>query len=183
MPKIILDAAHGGEDPGPSYENRMAKDDNLRLVLAVGDILEQYNYEVFYTRTEDVDIALNERLEMVNQEGGDLLLSLTRNSAAQPNTLSGVEAIIYRDNNIEEIIATNINTNLQDVGFQSLGILQFYTPTPLFTESNIPVILELVGFINSIYDNVIFDTRFNEVASAIAYGIIEYWGEQNASLY
>lgn len=183
MPKIILDAAHGGNDLGPTYDGRMAKDDNLRLALTVGDILEQNNYVVAYTRTEDVSKSLNEITAMVNQEGGDLLLSLTRNSAAEPNTLSGVEAIIYRKNDIEEAVATNINTNLKEVGFQSLGILQFYTPIPLFTETNIPVILELVGFINSTYDNVIFDTRFNEVASAIAYGIIEYWGIQDTSLY
>jgi N-acetylmuramoyl-L-alanine amidase len=183
MPKIILDAAHGGDNLGPTYEDRMGKDDNLRLALAVGDILEQNNYEVVYTRTEDVSRSMSEIVAMVNQEGGDLLLSLTRNSAAEPNTLSGVEAIIYRNNSIEEAVATNINANLVEVGFQCLGILQFYTPIPLFTEANIPVILELVGFINSVYDNVIFDTKFNEVASAIAFGIIEYWGVQENSLY
>ena len=39
--KIILDAGHGGDDPGAVYQGRQEKDDNLRLAMAVGQILEQ----------------------------------------------------------------------------------------------------------------------------------------------
>ena len=38
---IIIDAGHGGYDNGASYQNRTEKDDNLRLALRVGDLLEQ----------------------------------------------------------------------------------------------------------------------------------------------
>ena len=39
--KIVLDAGHGGEDPGAVYKDRKEKDDNLKLTLAVGKILEK----------------------------------------------------------------------------------------------------------------------------------------------
>ena len=39
--KIVLDAGHGGEDPGAIYKDRKEKDDNLKLTLAVGKILEE----------------------------------------------------------------------------------------------------------------------------------------------
>ena len=37
--KIVLDAGHGGEDPGAVYKDRKEKDDNLKLTLAVGKIM------------------------------------------------------------------------------------------------------------------------------------------------
>ena len=52
--RVILDAGHGGVEPGAIFEGRMEKDDNLRLTLAVGDILERNGADVVYTRTTDV---------------------------------------------------------------------------------------------------------------------------------
>ena len=37
---IMLDAGHGGRDPGAVYKGRQEKDDTLRLTLAVGEILQ-----------------------------------------------------------------------------------------------------------------------------------------------
>ena len=54
MARIIIDSGHGGSDPGATYEGRREKDDNLRLALAVGRILEENGEDVVYTRTEDV---------------------------------------------------------------------------------------------------------------------------------
>ena len=38
---IVLDAGHGGSDTGAIYDGRYEKDDNLRLTIAVGEILEE----------------------------------------------------------------------------------------------------------------------------------------------
>lgn len=51
---IMLDAGHGGQDPGAVYKGRQEKDDNLKLALAVGKILENNGINVLYTRTTDV---------------------------------------------------------------------------------------------------------------------------------
>ena len=52
---IMLDAGHGGaKDPGAVYEGRQEKDDNLKLVLAIGEILSDRGLDVEYTRTTDV---------------------------------------------------------------------------------------------------------------------------------
>lgn len=52
--KIILDAGHGGSDPGAVFKGRQEKDDNLRLTLAVGEELRNRGVDVEYTRTTDV---------------------------------------------------------------------------------------------------------------------------------
>ena len=43
---IMLDAGHGGRDPGAVYKERKEKDDTLRLTLAVGEILEAHGLDV-----------------------------------------------------------------------------------------------------------------------------------------
>ena len=54
MATIMLDAGHGGDDPGGTYLDRMEKDDTLRLTLAIGELLQKSGINVVYTRTEDV---------------------------------------------------------------------------------------------------------------------------------
>ena len=45
--KVMIDAGHGGtKDPGAVFEDRMEKDDTLRLALAVGWILEENGLDV-----------------------------------------------------------------------------------------------------------------------------------------
>ena len=51
---IMLDAGHGGRDPGAVYNGRQEKDDTLKLTLAIGQILQNNGLDVEYTRTTDV---------------------------------------------------------------------------------------------------------------------------------
>ena len=50
---VVIDAGHGGADPGAKFEGRQEKDDALRLALAVGKILSENGVDVRYTRTDD----------------------------------------------------------------------------------------------------------------------------------
>ena len=54
MALVVLDAGHGGANPGAVYNGRQEKDDALNLVLAIGSILENNGVSVYYTRTDDV---------------------------------------------------------------------------------------------------------------------------------
>ena len=60
MAGVILDAGHGGYDNGAQYDGRKEKDDNLRLTLAVGQILEQ---NAFQYPTQDKVISTNHHLK------------------------------------------------------------------------------------------------------------------------
>ena len=51
---IMLDAGHGGKDPGAVSAGRQEKDDTLRLTLMVGEILQDRGVDVEYTRTTDI---------------------------------------------------------------------------------------------------------------------------------
>lgn len=69
--KIVLDAGHGGEDPGAVWQGRNEKDDTLKLTLAVGEILENNGFDVVYTRTTDVYQTPFEKAQIANRSGAD----------------------------------------------------------------------------------------------------------------
>jgi len=92
--KIILDAGHGGANPGAMYGGRREKDDALTLTLAVGELLEDAGVEVYYTRVGDVYESPYERAQEANLTGGDYFISIHRNSSVYPNQYSGVETLV-----------------------------------------------------------------------------------------
>lgn len=57
---IALDAGHGGSDPGAVYNGRNEKDDNLRLALAVGDILK-IRASMWYIREQMIYMRLRSK--------------------------------------------------------------------------------------------------------------------------
>lgn len=172
MATVILDAGHGGADWGAEYNGRLEKDDNLRLTLAIGDILQNAGVNVLYTRTEDVYDLPAEKARMVNESGADYLVSIHRNSSPYPNQYTGVESLVYNRDSIAGEMAANINEQLERVGFVNQGVNERRNLIVL-NRTRIPAVLVEVGFIDTDADNYIFDTRFYDVANAIARGILE----------
>lgn len=168
--KIVLDAGHGGWDNGASFEGRREKDDNLRLTLEVGKLLEEMGFEVVYTRTEDVYQTPYKKATLGNEQDADLFVSIHRNSSEIPNRYQGIESLIYSKGGLPEQVAENINRELEEVGFINLGIEE--RPNLIVLNSTqMPAVLVEAGFINSFEDNQIFDDLFYETADAIAKGI------------
>ena len=79
------------KDPGAVYKGRQEKDDNLRLVLAIGEILSDRGLDVRYTRTTDVYETPYEKAMKANNAGVDLFISIHRNSFPADNEVEGVE--------------------------------------------------------------------------------------------
>lgn len=170
MAIIVIDAGHGGFDNGAMYQGRKEKDDNLKLALAVGEILKRQGYDVVYTRTTDIYQSPYEKAQIGNEAGADYFISFHRNSGEKDNTYNGVQTLIYGGDERAERLAENINEELEKVGFANLGIEE-RTGLVVLRRTEMPAVLIETGFINHDRDNEIFDNNFNEVASAIAMGI------------
>ena len=168
--KIIIDAGHGGTNPGATYEGRRESDDALRLALAVGEILAEDGFDVVYTRTDDTTQSVGEKASIANQSGADLFISIHRNAAARDNLYNGVQTLIYGSGGLREEVAGNIAEELETVGFQNLGV-DIRPDLVVLNRTKMPAVLVEAGFIDSDKDNQIFDTRFQETAEAIASGI------------
>lgn len=170
MATIVIDAGHGGFDNGARYQGRREKDDNLRLALAVGQILEKRGYNVIYTRTEDIYQSPYEKAQIANDAGADYFISFHRNSGENDNTYQGVQTLIYGGDERAEELAESINRELEKTGFVNLGIDE-RTGLVVLRRTEMPAVLIEAGFINNDKDNRIFDQNFEGVAQAIADGI------------
>lgn len=176
MALVVLDAGHGGVNPGAVYNGRQEKDDVLSLVLTIGNILEQSGIEVYYTRTTDIYEAPFQKATEGNEVGADYFVSIHRNSSPYPNQYSGVETLVYNQYSEAGRLAFNINTQLEQIGFINLGVNERPNLVVL-NSTQMPAVLVEVGFINTDTDNTLFDERFNDIAQAIADGIIQtVWG-------
>lgn len=169
---VVLDAGHGGANPGAVYGGRQEKDDALKLTLAIGDILSRSGVDVFYTRTDDIYESPYEKAQEANISGGDYFVSIHRNSSVYPNQYSGVETLVYNANSKAAVLAAQINEELEKIGFRNLGVNERPNLVVL-NRTQMPAVLVEVGFINTDQDNYLFDARFDEIAQAIADGILE----------
>ena len=78
---LVLDAGHGGKDPGNSYHGYVEKEISLKTTLKVGTFLEQeVGFEVTYTRKTDEFIELVNRPKVANKINADLFVSIHCNS-------------------------------------------------------------------------------------------------------
>lgn len=171
MALVAIDAGHGGGNPGAVYNGRQEKDDVLALALAVGDILEQNGVQVYYTRTSDIYESPYQKAMEGNAVNADYFVSLHRNSSPYPNQYTGVETLVYNRYGEAARLAYNINSRLVDIGFENQGVNERQNLVVL-NRTQMPAVLVEVGFINTDADNQLYDERFNEIAQAIADGIL-----------
>src|SRR5690606_37419537 len=74
---VVLDAGHGGHDPGNLGNGYLEKNIALKIVLKVGEILEgNPNIKVIYTRKDDTFVDLYRRGEIANKANADLFVSV-----------------------------------------------------------------------------------------------------------
>ncbi len=79
---VVLDAGHGGRDPGAIGLNAKEKDIALAITLKLGEYIEKNfdDVEVVYTRKKDVFVPLFKRAEIANNKNADLFISIHVNA-------------------------------------------------------------------------------------------------------
>jgi N-acetylmuramoyl-L-alanine amidase len=93
-PLVVIDAGHGGRDPGAVGHGVREKDITLMLAQSLRDeLLEQGGVRVAMTRDDDRRVALQDRPEIARKLGADLFISLHADSAGELSELNG--ASIY----------------------------------------------------------------------------------------
>lgn len=100
---VVIDAGHGGQDPGAVYRNIREKDIVLRLALKLGNEIRQQmpDTKVIYTRDRDVFIPLHQRAAIANSSKADLFISLHANFCGTP-AITGTETFVLGLHRSEE---------------------------------------------------------------------------------
>lgn len=112
---LVLDAGHGGKDPGNLGTGRhktTEKDISLDVVLALGKYIEENHPEiqVVYTRKNDTFPTLKERVEIANQNQADLFISVHCN-ANDNKEAYGAETYVMGLHKSEESLRTAMREN------------------------------------------------------------------------
>lgn len=103
---VVIDAGHGGHDPGCLGASVNEKHVCLQVALKLGALIKNYfpDVKVVYTRDTDVFVKLTDRAEIANKNKADLFISIHANSA-QNKSAFGTETYVmgtkYTDKNLE----------------------------------------------------------------------------------
>lgn len=87
---IMIDAGHGGKDPGAMAGGVVEKKVTLQAAKMLGDKLVKSGFNVIYSREKDIFIPLQDRPTLANSRKADLFVSLHINANNDP-TVSGLE--------------------------------------------------------------------------------------------
>jgi N-acetylmuramoyl-L-alanine amidase len=166
---VVIDAAHGGKDPGNSIE----KD----IVLEISNVLASLGDEkvqIIQTRSHDEFLTLRERTDFINTTKPDLFLSLHCN-ASQNKLASGVEAY-YDENqefNIRSLTYAEILVEHQLDHFSNRGVKT--AKLFLLNNTEVPGISLELGFLTNENDKEILIDAAQQVkiAESIYEGLLE----------
>ena len=169
---VVMDAGHGGKDTGTVWGGRQEKDDNLKLTLASGKILAANGVDVRFTRTDDTYNTPLEKARIANEAAADYFVSLHRSSKEDQEKGSGVQTLVFEDKGSQAELAKAVGEALEKAGFANLGTAE-RPGLVVLKRSNVAPVLVEAGFIDNDGDNELFDKSFDEVAKAIADGVLK----------
>ena len=184
---IVIDAGHGGADPGKvGVNNILEKDINLSVALLLRDKLEEAGIKIVLTRNSDVDLSdgadnfksadMQNRCKIITEANPIFTISIHQNSYPT-ESVSGAQVFYYTHSSEAEILATilqsSLITNLDPTNTRQPKANDSYyllkkTPTPT-------VNVECGFLISPTEASLLSSTEYQEkVVHAIYLGIIEY---------
>jgi len=171
--KVVIDAGHGGEDPGaPSVTGDWEKTFNLAVARKVYKLLEQDSQITPYmTRSDDTYIGLYERAGYANDLGADLFISIHANRYT--SSVSGVETYYNRAESLKlaEVLHRHLvkATGLPDRNVRKASFV-------VIRETRMPAVLLECGYLSNEKDAKLLFTESvqDRIAEEIVAGIKEY---------
>ncbi len=103
---VVIDAGHGGKDPGCTWGDKTEKALNLKVALLLGGMIEEAypDVKVVYTRKDDTFVELHTRGDIANRAGADLFISI-HTDAVGNNEAHGSSTYIMGNDKSEKNLA------------------------------------------------------------------------------
>ena len=174
MSKIYINPGHGGADSGAvGIGGRQEKDDALRYASAVADKLKAAGHTVELERNADYLINVKDIAKNANLWGADLFIAFHRNAGGG----EGAECLIVTGASAtSREMAQAIQGALVGVGFRDRGVKVQDRNTYVLSHTTMPATTIECGFVDNAGDNVLFDSKFNEIVQGIAAAILSIAG-------
>jgi N-acetylmuramoyl-L-alanine amidase len=181
---IVIDAGHGGDDPGASAGGVREKDLALATARLIAAELGREGASVVLTRDSDVFVGLRDRPGAANSSKADLFVSVHYNSNAIQNSTSGTLIFYHMDDPTDRLLAECIRAEVAKVsGLPDLGIRSdrrvYQSGFAVLRLAQMPAVLLELGFVNHAGDRARVQTRqYQEaVAKAVVAGIKRFLGD------
>lgn len=174
---IVLDAGHGGEDPGTLWESTYEKNINLEITTKLEKILQRKGYSVIMTRNNDTAVSLESRIQLAENSRADVFVSIHQNALENDTVTNGIEVYCNENSNQNSsALAFAVQraviqaTGATDLGADSFS--NFY----VVRENSVPACLIETGFLTSSMERslLLSEEYQQKIASGIADGIHEY---------
>ena len=185
---IVLDAGHGGFDPGKvAADGTAEKEINLAVMRLLKGYLEQGGAVVSVTRNTDEALAdkknkdMKERLNILNGGKADLFVSIHQNSYPADN-VKGAQVFYYKTSEKGKRLAETVQARLREVvdidNDRSAKENESYY---ILKNTDIPGVIVECGFLSNPAENDELKTKEyqKKVAWAIYMGITDYFAEPN----
>lgn len=184
--RIIVDAGHGGTDNGATGYISTGKDEmnesdiNLAVSLELEKKLRELGAQVIMTRTAEVEVDINYRMDFLNEVHPDLCISIHHNALADESDISRVRGFVALYwSEAGKLLTKTVSNTATDKMF-------IYERTPtlqklaLCRNYKFPQTLLELGFITNAaeYESLVASDYAVRWADAIASGVLDYYRAQ-----
>jgi N-acetylmuramoyl-L-alanine amidase len=171
---VVVDAGHGGSDPGAMSGGLYEKNINLAVALKVADLLEQRGLGVLLTRREDRYVELEERAEIANRRNTDLFVSIHTDSNPDRSRQGFTVFVARAASPAANRAAGDISQAMAATGADSHGIRE--ADYKVLVNTSCPAVLIEIAHLSNVQDIArLRDSAWQDrVAQAIVTGILAY---------
>ena len=183
---VVVDAGHGGRAPGAVKQGVSEKSIDLSVALALKEIVEEEDggIGVYFTRTDDTNPTLEQRVQLANRLDADLFISIHNNSSANGSfTSTAGTQVLYSESDESEYSSRRfaqicLDRVVEALGSRSIGLLRgdgIY----IIRNSSVPVALIEIGFMTNYeeLDNLSDPEYQKKAASGIYRAILQAFEE------
>ena len=187
-PVVVVDAGHGGTDPGKvGVDGSLEKDINLAVAERLKTYLEQDDVKVIMTRETDTGLYsetdsrkkmadMKKRCEIIEESGADLVVSIHQNSYHE-ESVSGGQVFYYRDSSKGKALAEILQDRFDYVlGDQNRRLPKANANYYLLLHVKCPIVIVECGFLSNAAEaeKLCTETYQDRVAWSIHKGILQY---------
>lgn len=188
VPVVVIDAGHGGKDPGKVGVNEaLEKDINLEIAMRLKSLLEQNDVLVVMTREEDKDLAsenasnrknedLRARVELLKETNPVLMVSIHQNSYPEAD-VDGAQVFYYSGSEEGKQLGTIVQESLkQEIDDGNHRVAKANKDYYLLKKSVCPAVIVECGFLSNPAEAALLamEEYQEKLAFAIHLGILEY---------
>lgn len=179
---VVIDAGHGGTEPGKPAGDILEKDINLSILLKLKKLLNNSGIKAYYTRTEDVNPSFYQRVNLANATKANMFISIHNN--ANESYLKGTQVMWNEKKEYNGLGTLELSQILLEETVKSLdgkdqGLIDGNEAAYIIRKAEVPASLVEVGFMTNDEElaNLLTDEYQQKAAQGIYNGIIRAFEE------